>query len=238
MKKVFLVQLLLAWVCIENHAQTVTYNHDESVMNQVTIQETGSGSFTPDTYYDVFHKDYRNYAARDNKLTFRTLVVAAEKRQEPYAEEIDSALTKRAKVEALNLADRQVDAVWLVEKDKVMDALDTFKSNIEKITLYGGTYTSYENWVEIYNMLVCGLNYIRNSYLPNSERQEQYLEIYNDAKSRNKKLARLLAFWMERKSIAWSGRELKRKDDLIKNSGSNALTRWKLAAINARGNKQ
>ena len=164
MKKVFLVQLLLAWVCIENHAQTVTYNHDESVMNQVTIQETGSGSFTPDTYYDVFHKDYRNYAARDNKLTFRTLVVAAEKRQVPYAEEIDSALTKRAKVEALNLADRQVDAVWLVEKDKVMDALDTFKSNIEKITLYGGTYTSYANWVEIYNMLVCGLNYIRNSY--------------------------------------------------------------------------
>lgn len=238
MKKVFLVQLLLAWVCIENHAQTVTYNHDESVMNQVTIQETGSGSFTPDTYYDVFHKDYRNYAARDNKLTFRTLVVAAEKRQEPYAEEIDSALTKRAKVEALNLADRQVDAVWLVEKDKVMDALDTFKSNIEKITLYGGTYTSYENWVEIYNMLVCGLNYIRNSYLPNSERQEQYLEIYNDAKSRNKKLARLLALWKERKSIYWSGRELKRKDDLIKNSGSNALTRWKLAAINARGNKQ
>ena len=238
MKKVFLVQLLLAWVCIENHAQTVTYNHDESVMNQVTIQETGSGSFTPDTYYDVFHKDYRNYAARDNKLTFRTLVVAAEKRQEPYAEEIDSALTKRAKVEALNLADRQVDAVWLVEKDKVMDALDTFKSNIEKITLYGGTYTSYENWVEIYNMLVCGLNYIRNSYLPNSERQEQYLEIYNDAKSRNKKLARLLAFWTERKSIAWSGRERKRKDDLIKNSSSNALTRWKLAAINARVNKQ
>jgi hypothetical protein len=238
MKKVFLVQLLLAWVCIENHAQTVTYNHDESVMNQVTIQETGSGSFTPDTYYDVFHKDYRNYAARDNKLTFRTLVVAAEKRQEPYAEEIDSALTKRAKVEALNLADRQVDAVWLVEKDKVMDALDTFKSNIEKITLSGGTYRAYENWVEIYNMLVCGLNYIKNSYLPNSERQEQYLEIYNDVKSRNKKLARLLAFWKERKSIVWSGRELKRKDDLIKNSGSNALTRWKLAAINARGNKQ
>ena len=238
MKKVFLVQMLLAWVYIENHAQTVTYNHDESVMNQVTIQETGSGSFTPDTYYDVFHKDYRNYAARDNKLTFRTLVVAAEKRQEPYAEEIDSALTKRAKVEALNLADRQVDAVWLVEKDKVMDALDTFKSNIEKITLYGGTYTSYENWVEIYNMLVCGLNYIRNSYLPNSERQEQYLEIYSDVKSRNKKLARLLASWKERKSIAWSGRGLKRKEDLIKNSGSIALTRWKLAALNARGNKQ
>ena len=238
MRKILLVQLFLAWVCFENHAQSVTYNHDESVMNQVTIQETGSGSFTPDIYYDVFHKDYRNYAAQDNKLTFRTLVVAAEKRQEPYAEEIDSALTKRAKVEALNLADRQVDAVWLVEKEKMTAALNTFKSNIEEITLCGGKYASYENWVEVYNMLVCGLNYIRNSYLPNSERQEQYLEIYNDVKSRNKKLVRLLAFWKERKGLAWSGRELKRKDDSIKNSSSNALTRWKLAAINARGNKQ
>ena len=27
-------------------AQYVTYNHDESVQNQVTIQEIGSGSFT------------------------------------------------------------------------------------------------------------------------------------------------------------------------------------------------
>ena len=36
-------------------AQSVTYNHDESVMNQFTIGETGAGSFTPDWYYDVLH---------------------------------------------------------------------------------------------------------------------------------------------------------------------------------------
>ena len=44
-------------------AQSVTYNHDESVMNQVTVQETGSGSLTPDLYYDVLHKSYRNSAS-------------------------------------------------------------------------------------------------------------------------------------------------------------------------------
>ena len=42
MKKVFLVQLLLAWVCIENHAQTVTYNHDESVMKMFFIRITAT----------------------------------------------------------------------------------------------------------------------------------------------------------------------------------------------------
>ena len=49
-------------------AQSVTYNHDESVMNQVTVQETGSGSLTPDLYYDVLHKSYRNSASETNKL--------------------------------------------------------------------------------------------------------------------------------------------------------------------------
>ena len=48
-------------------AQSVTYNHDESVMNQFTIGETGAGSFTPDWYYDVLHKNYRNGAMMTNK---------------------------------------------------------------------------------------------------------------------------------------------------------------------------
>ena len=96
-------------------AQSVTYNHDESVMNQVTVQETGSGSLTPDLYYDVLHKSYRNSASETNKLSYRTMTAAYMKLQEPYAERIDSDLVKRAKVEAANLLDREVDAVWLVE---------------------------------------------------------------------------------------------------------------------------
>ena len=42
-------------------AQYATFNHDESVMNQVTIQETGAGSFCPDFYYDVFQAFLSNH---------------------------------------------------------------------------------------------------------------------------------------------------------------------------------
>ena len=74
--------LLLAFSA-SARAQYVTYNHDESVQNQVTIQEIGSGSFTPDLYYDALHSNYRNWAAEQNKLSFRTLTVAAMKLRNP-----------------------------------------------------------------------------------------------------------------------------------------------------------
>ena len=106
MKRQTLMMALLFAVSAGIKAQSVTYNHDESVQNQVTIQETGAGSFTPDLYYDAFHKSYRNWAPEQNKLSFRTLTVAAMKLQEPYAEKIDSNLTKRMRVEAENLLDR------------------------------------------------------------------------------------------------------------------------------------
>ena len=37
----------------------VTYNHDAAKMNQITVQEIGSGGLTPAFYYDVFHKNYQ-----------------------------------------------------------------------------------------------------------------------------------------------------------------------------------
>lgn len=32
-------------------AQSVTYNHDDAKMNQITVAEIGSGSLTPSLYY-------------------------------------------------------------------------------------------------------------------------------------------------------------------------------------------
>ena len=53
------------------------------------------------------------------------------------AEAIDSALVKRAKVEALNVADRQADIAWLAEGDKVSRQMDRFRRNIDRILLSG-----------------------------------------------------------------------------------------------------
>ena len=44
MKRQLITALLAMVAFLTAEAQSVTYNHDESVMNQVTVQETGSGS--------------------------------------------------------------------------------------------------------------------------------------------------------------------------------------------------
>ena len=214
-------------------AQSVTYNHDESVQNQVTIQETGAGSFTPDLYYDAFHKSYRNWAAEQNKLSFRTMTVAAMKLQEPYAEKIDSCLTKRMRVEAENLLDRQVDAAWLIEKGKVNDALTTFKEHIESITLNGGSYRTYEDWKETYDMVVFGIQCIQDGYMPNSERQQQYMQAYKDVRTKDLKLVKFLSFLKFSRRPYWSTQTLHRKEHLVRNSSLNSLTRWKQSAVQA-----
>ena len=214
-------------------AQYATFNHDESVMNQVTIQETGSGSFCPDLYYDAFHKSYRNWAAEQNKLSFRTMTAASMKLQEPYAEKIDSDLVKRSRIEAENLLDREVDAAWLIEKGKLNTALEEFKGHIEQITLSGGNYRTYEDWKEVYEMEVAGVQYMQDGYMPNSERQEQYMQIYKDIKVQDKKLKKLLLILKQSKTPYWCNRTLRRKDALVKNTSLNSLSRWKSAAVQA-----
>ncbi len=233
MKRPIITAVLVTVVLLTAEAQSVTYNHDDAVMNQVTVQETGSGSLTPDLYYDVFHKSYRNSASETNKLSYRTMTAAYMKLQEPYAEKIDSDLVKRAKVEAANLLDREVDAVWLVEKGKVNGALDRFREHIEEITLVGGSYKTYEDWKEVYDMIVSGVQYIQGGYIPNSERQTQYLQICKDVKQRDALLLKQLRILKERRGLSWSNRKLQRPDGLVRKSSLNGITRWKIAAVQA-----
>ena len=84
------------------HAQRVTYNHDTSKKNQVTVMELGSGSLTPELYYTLLHRNYKKSAAQKNKQSFRTTASIALYNQVDEAEAIDSALTARAKIEALH----------------------------------------------------------------------------------------------------------------------------------------
>lgn len=178
-EKLFAVAMLLM-TSGEILAQSVTYNHDESVMNQFTIGETGAGSFTPDFYYDALHENYRNGAMMTNKQFFRTQMQLMLHQEEPHAEALDSALTQRMRVEAINMADRTpgvTDLAYQVEKSKIEGKLDILKRNIERITLEGGTVQSYRTWLESYNAINCGLQAVRDAYMPMGERKEQYLAI-------------------------------------------------------------
>ena len=104
-------------LCLNSSAQSyVTYNHDATKMNQITVQEIGVGGLTPAFYYDVFHNSYQKSAARKNKLGFRSLAGVSSYQQVDVADSIKTYLTQRAEIEALNVADRQI-AVLLYTSD-------------------------------------------------------------------------------------------------------------------------
>lgn len=119
------------------HAQYATYNHDSPKQNQITVMETGAGALTPELYYWTLHNSYKKSAATKNKLSFRTLAGVNLYNQVDEAESIDSALVKRAEIEALNMADRQLDLAWQVEGDKVNGQMERFKRNIDRILTAG-----------------------------------------------------------------------------------------------------
>ena len=65
--------LLLLGIAMTGNAQSyVTYNHDSSKKNQITVMEIGSGSLSPELYYQLLHSSYKKSAASKNKLGFRT----------------------------------------------------------------------------------------------------------------------------------------------------------------------
>ena len=84
-------------LCLNSSAQSyVTYNHDATKMNQITVQEIGVGGLTPAFYYDVFHNSYQKSAARKNKLGFRSLAGVSSYQQVDVADSIKTYLTQRA----------------------------------------------------------------------------------------------------------------------------------------------
>ena len=180
------------WKVAGKLAQSVTYNHDSSKQNQITMMETGGGSLTPEFYYWLLHNSYKKTAAEKNKLGFRTLAGINLYNQVDDAEKIDSALTKRAEVEALNVADRQTDLAWLAESSKINSQLDKMKANIDQIVPTGGNVNDKRRWEELYNMYQCAVKATKDAYMPNAQRKRQYLSIYADLTAQNETLLKYL----------------------------------------------
>ena len=227
------------------YGQGMTYNHDASVMNQFLIGETGAGSFTPDLYYDLFHKSYRNGAMMTNKQAFRTQMQLALHAEEPYAENVDSALTDRMRVEFKNIADRTpgvTDVAWQVEKGKIEGKLDILKKNIERITVNGGSVQSYREWLERYNAIQCGIDAIRNAYMPQGSRKEQYIAIYKDILKQNVEVCEYLDYLRSEKQtkffITQSRRTVNPIDSTqVKRIARSSHGRWKIALAAASGGR-
>lgn len=187
------VMIAMSSVTLQVNAQSyVTYNHDDAKMNQITVQETGAGGLTPAFYYDVFHNSYQKSAATKNKLSFRSLAGVAAWQQIEDADSIEASLKKRAEIEALNVADRQIDIAWLAEGTKLTNKLDDFQSNINRIIGAGGTFNDKERWNNYYNIFQCAIKATQDAYMPNAQRKKEYLAIYSDICKENETLIKYL----------------------------------------------
>ncbi|EXY31626.1 MULTISPECIES: DUF5045 domain-containing protein [Bacteroides] len=218
-------------------AQSVTYNHDSPKQNQITVMETGTGALSPELYYTLLHNNYKKLAASKNKLSFRTLAGINLYNQVDEAEAIDSALVSRAKIEALNVADRQVDLAWFAESDKVNGQMERLKRNIGRILLVGGTPDDKERWTEYYRMYQCAIDATRDAYMPNAQRKKEYLRIYEDVTRQNEILVGYLA---RRQNATATSALLNATDNRTLNKRSivhEAVNRWNESRLTVRGSQ-
>lgn len=228
---------MLLVATIAANAQYVTYNHDSPKMNQITVEETGAGTLKPELYYTLLHNKYKKTAAVKNKLTFRTAAGVASYQQVDEAEAIDSALTSRAKIEALNVADRQVDLAWLAEKEKVESQMRQFQKNIDRITMTGGSPKEKERWDDYYRVYQCAIKATRDAYMPNAQRKKEYLQIYADVSQQNDVLVKYLVQLSNRSATK---NLLSATDNRFINKGSiarNAMSRWNESRSVVRGSQ-
>lgn len=187
------VMMVVASSILKVHAQSyVIYNHDEAKMNQITVQEIGSGGLTPAFYYDVFHRSYQRSAGSKNKLTYRSLAGVAGWQQVEDADSVKASLEKRAEIEALNVADRQIDLAWLAEGQKITNKLNDFQNNINRIVGAGGTFNDKERWDNYYGIFQCAIKATQDAYMPNSQRKKEYLAIYADICKENETLIKFI----------------------------------------------
>lgn len=191
MKRILLLSAAVMGICSAVKAQSVTYSHDDAKMNQITVMEIGSGGLTPSLYYTVLHKSYQKSASSKNKLAFRTTAGLNLYAQVDDAEALDSALNKRAKIEALNVADRSggaLDLAWVAESGKLNNKMADFERNIRRVLEVGGTANEQEHWKEYYNVYQCAIKAAQDAYMPNVQRKKEYLRIYADVARKNETL--------------------------------------------------
>ncbi len=215
-------------------AQSYTYNHDASKQGQVTVMEVGEGSLTPTLYYTLLHNSYQKSAAQKNKLSFRTLAGVSSYRQVSDAESIDSALTRRAEIEALNVADREVDLAWNAENGKVNALMERFHANINRIVPCGGSSADYQRWLQYYNVFKTAITATRGSEMPNAQRKKEYLAIYQDVARQNETLVKCLTLYSRESDVRGllsPGARVTKAS--VTEAVSAARSKWRRAALSA-----
>lgn len=234
MKRRTIIYVIMLFVAVSTvNAQSVTYIHENDIMNQFLTMETGAGALTPAAYYNAFHKSYQKDANVRNKLIYRTSVKAAVNEEKAPAEKIDSDYVARAKIEALNIESRSkaTDITWFSEKAKINGKLEIFNRNISRIVASGGTSEDYRTWRNIYNCIETAIKYTQDSYLDMGQRKKEFLAIYRDIIKRNNLLVQQLQVWRggKRAQELLANKTKIQRISSTKVAAQNALRRWQTA---------
>ena len=189
-------------------SQGVTYNHDELVCDKFVDNSEMLEALRGEFY----------------------LPLSLEK---PHAEAIDSSLNKRMRVEALNMADRTpsvLDVAYMTEKKKIERQLNSFRKDVMSISREGGSGDSQVQWLERYNAINCGLQAVRDAYMPISERKVQYLAIYRDLIQQHLKLLDYINYLRYVRQVRKAGGTSPvLSKSRIGSIANSAYGRWKLA---------
>lgn len=199
--------------------------------------EIGSGSLSPELYYQLLHSSYKKSAASKNKLGFVQRQESEPSIKWNMSKPSTPPLTKRAEIEALNMADRQVDLAWKVEGSKINSKMDAFKKNIDRILPVGGSIGDKQRWTEYYHVYETAIKATKDAYMPNAKRKKIYLQIYADVAKQNETLVKQLvqisnASKTKELLTANGNYQTANKRSII----SSASSKWREAGVAVRNN--
>lgn len=237
--RTILIAALVAAFYAQANAQSMTYNHDESKMQQIQVMELGAGALTPEVYYTAVHNNYKKGAKAQTsvKNTLRMSANVSSLPQVEYADSIKADLESRAKIEALNIADREVDLAWLTEGSKIESKLLAFQSNIS--SLNGKTsLNEISAWEDLVKEYKFAINVTKKAYMPNSERQKQYLAIYDELTASNDNLLSRIRFLATKNQADKLIATLASFQHRVKENATASYNRWRNSANEAQGTKR
>ena len=241
MRKI-LTTLSLLIAAVMARAQDITYIPDPSKKAQIQVMELGFNTLQPQYYYQyvreaIAHDGYYKSANNVNsvKESLRLQAGVASNPQVDMADSIKEDLEARAKVEALNVADRLTDVAWLTEGSKIEKKIATYRQNLLYLTGKAGQM-EIDNWRLMADCYEFSVKTIRKAYLQNSERQRMYLAIYNEVSKGNDLLIARINYLAVMKKADALLSNLSNFHHSVHETVPAAFNRWRDASVKAVSN--
>ena len=230
----YVILFSLLGVAVIARAQDITYIPDPSKKAQIQVMELGLNTLQPQYYYQLLHNSYYKNAnsVTSVKESLRLQAGVGSNPQVDMADSIKEDLESRAKVEALNVTDRLTDVAWLTEGSKIEKKIATYRQNLLYLTGKAGQM-EIDNWRLMADCYEFSVKAIREAYLPNSERQRMYLNIYNEVSKGNDLLISRINYLTVMKKADALLSNISNFHHRVHETAPAAFNRWRDASVKA-----